>query len=552
MKKYLLILILLVAAFLRLYRLADYPALNADEAAIGYNAYALITTGMDEHANPWPIHFQSFNDFKPGLYFYLILPFVKILGLTELAVRLPNALLGILTVYLLYFLSNDLVLREANKRGWGLLAIIAPAMLAVNPWHIHFSRGGWEVNTSTFFITLGLLLFLRSIRRINFFTFNGSLLAFLLSLYTYHSARIVTPLLFFGLATLYLNDIKKLMNVRRLVLCVFTFCILVLPLAKEILGPSGISRASGVGIFADLGPLTRINEQRGEHASFDSLGTVILHNKLVNYSLAFLDNWASHFHGEFLFLSGEEIQRNKVPETGQMYITDLVFLVLGLVLIVGQITASSKPALIILYWMLIAPIAAALTFQSPHALRSQNMVIPLTIISAFGLSQLVGWLTRQRRSLLLIGSIILLTLTFLQVTRYLRMYYLHMAKEYPFSSQYGIKELVNYVKENGKDYQKVVVTDSYDQPYILFLFYLDYPPSEFQKQHVLTGKDQYGFSTVRSFDKYEFTSFEFDSLRDNSSNTLIVGTPKEIPEYANIVERIQGLNGYEYFRIVAN
>ena len=73
-KKIILISIIALAFLLRFYRLVDYPALNADEAAIAYNAYSLIETGLDEHGNPWPIHFQSFNDFKPGGYFYLVLP----------------------------------------------------------------------------------------------------------------------------------------------------------------------------------------------------------------------------------------------------------------------------------------------------------------------------------------------------------------------------------------------------------------------------------------------------------------------------------------------
>ena len=91
--KIILLAILLLASLLRFWRLGEMPALNADEAAIGYNAYSLIQTGVDEHGNPWPIHFQSFNDYKPGFYFYLVLPFVKILGLNVLAVRIPGAFL---------------------------------------------------------------------------------------------------------------------------------------------------------------------------------------------------------------------------------------------------------------------------------------------------------------------------------------------------------------------------------------------------------------------------------------------------------------------------
>ena len=73
-KKTTLILIIVLAFMLRFWGLGDYPALNADEAAIGFNAYSLMQTGRDEHGNPWPIHFQSFNDYKPGLYFMVALP----------------------------------------------------------------------------------------------------------------------------------------------------------------------------------------------------------------------------------------------------------------------------------------------------------------------------------------------------------------------------------------------------------------------------------------------------------------------------------------------
>ncbi len=49
-KRFLLILILLVAAILRLYKLGVVPgSMNADEAAIGYNAYSILKTGKDEY-----------------------------------------------------------------------------------------------------------------------------------------------------------------------------------------------------------------------------------------------------------------------------------------------------------------------------------------------------------------------------------------------------------------------------------------------------------------------------------------------------------------------
>ena len=561
--KILLIAILLLAALLRFWKLNDYPALNADESAIGYNAYSLIQTGMDEHGNSWPIHFQSFNDYKPGLYFYLVLPFVKFSGLNEWAVRIPSATLGVLSVWAIYLLVNELFGSKMANSQWLIdkknkliinhesLAISASFLLAISPWHIHFSRGGWEVSVATFFITLGLYFFVKAIRKSNLLLFALCSLLFALSFYTYHAARIVVPLLGIGLLVIYRDSIKK--NVKNVALAGLVGLVALLPLIKDFTRPEISSRAAGVGLFADPGPLSRVNEQRGEHGDYTSIQAKLLHNKAVNYSLAFLDNWSEHYHGLFLFLSGDDIQRNKVPETGQMYLFDFLFVAIGLFYIFKNYSRYTKPYSLILWWLIIAPSAAALTFQSPHALRSQNMVIPLTIISASGMYKIVEWLyTAKQANSQRFGFLVLGVLIVWSFSRYLHMYWVHMAKEYPYSSQYGVKELVSFIKQKQSGYKKVIVTDRYDQPYVLFLFYLKYPPEKFQKDHILTERDWFGFSTVRAFDKYEFRSINWDVDKPQNPNSLIIGTNEEVPDEANIIGEIYGTNGYKYFDVVAN
>ncbi|MFZ5933183.1 MAG: ArnT family glycosyltransferase [Patescibacteria group bacterium] len=532
MKKIVLLSILILAAILRFDQLGDYPALNADEASIGYNAYSLLETGKDEHGNPWPIHFQSFNDYKPGLYFYLVLPFVKVLGVSELAVRLPGAVLGVAAVLLIYLAVREIFKDER-------LAILSGILLALSPWHLHFSRGGWEVNLATFLITLGVWLFYKALKNPKYYVF--SIISFVLSLYAYHAARIVAPLLLLILILTNLKGIKQ--KGKTLLIAVVIGVLLILPLVRDFTKGAVVSRAAGVGLFSDPGPLSRINEQRGEHNNFQSFSARLLHNKAVNYGLAFAQNWMEHYWGEFLFLSGDEIERNRVPETGQLHLFELLFILVGL----AYIAKNSKGWGIILSWLLVSPFAASLTFQSPHALRAQNMVIPLTIISAFGLTKILDW-GKEKRWVLAVVILIMIW----GVTRYLHMYYVHMAKEYPFSSQYGVKELVSYVSENQGKYQKIWVSDRYDQPYILFLFYLKYPPDKFQKDHVLTGRDKFGFSTVRDFDEFHFEEVNFDKIRPENPNSLIVGTDEEIPTEANIVKKIFGSNSYLYFEIVAN
>jgi len=104
-KKYILLIIILVAAVLRLWKLGSIPPhLTPDEAALGYNAYSILKTGRDEYGELLPIIFKSFGDFKPGLYVYFTAPLIAILGLNEWSVRLPSAIAGVFA-----FVQNSFV-----------------------------------------------------------------------------------------------------------------------------------------------------------------------------------------------------------------------------------------------------------------------------------------------------------------------------------------------------------------------------------------------------------------------------------------------------------
>ena len=534
--------IIVLAAVLRLINLSHYPAgLNADEAAIGYNAYSLIQTGRDEHGIPWPIHFKSFGDYKPGLYFYLVLPFVKWLGLNIWAVRLPNALLAILSVVIIMFLVKEIF---GEKSVFNRFSLWSGFFLAISPWHLHFSRGGWEAGTATFFILLGTWLFFKGLNKSQYYLF--SLLSYIISLYTYHSARLVTPLLFLGLLIFFRKKIFIKSNLKWIIISVLVGLIVLFPLVKDFLGPAGLSRFSGVGLLSDTGPFWRMNELRGQHSNPWSLPVRLLHNRFVGYGLAFFSNWLSHFNGNFLFASGDVIERNRVPETGQMYLFDIPFLVFGFYFLLLN-RPKNWPT--ILLWLGVAPIAAALTFQSPHALRANNMVIPLVIISAYGITNLLDWFKKRKKIFTLAFYILLLVFIPWNFARYFHEYYIHYPQTYPAAWEDGFDQLVPYLEEIKGEYDKVYVTDKYDQPYILFLFYSKYPPAKFQQEVKLTPRDKFGFSTVRDFDKYHFEAINWDELK-TKTNILVVGTPDEINTSATILKRIYFKNGKPAFLII--
>ena len=110
MTKKLLIVILILAAVLRLTYLGQIPAgISPDKVSQGYTAYSLLKTGADEWGIKWPLtSFRSFVDYKAPLQTYLMIPSIAIFGLNEFAVRLPSAIFGILSVYVIYLLTNHL------------------------------------------------------------------------------------------------------------------------------------------------------------------------------------------------------------------------------------------------------------------------------------------------------------------------------------------------------------------------------------------------------------------------------------------------------------
>ncbi len=541
MKKYILLfLILILATILRAWNITSSPTgLNADEAALGYNAYSLMLTGKDEHGHPWPVNLESFGDFKPAGYTYLLIPFIKVFGLTEFAVRLPSVIFGVLGVLGIYLLTYELL------STWPL-ALSTAIMLAISPWHLHFSRGAWEVNVSTTLIVFGMWLLVKWLKNPKFHYLLISNLYFLISMYTYQSSRVIVPLLGLGIFMMYFKNFKE--NMKQSVLAFILLCILLIPLLISVIKSDATSRLNGVGILADTGPTERAKELRIQHGDLKSIPSKLLHNRPVQYSLRFIQNYLDHFDGNFLFISGDVIERSKVPQMGLFYLTDFIFLALGVVFLLRtqHLAPSTK---LIWMWLLISPIASAMTFQTPHALRAFNMVVPMTIIISTGVYKVLkGTPFRLERGLLIIVSLVY----FWQLGDYLYKYHIRYPQEYPAAWEYGFKELVAYTESVKDKYPKVWVTDKYDQPYILFLFYSHYDPRKFQDNHTLTFRDKFNFSTVRDFDKYHFESAPWDKVR-NQRSALIVAAPEDIPDQGvNVIKTINFPNSLPAFKIVSN
>lgn len=482
-----LIIILLIAFLLRFWQVNKLPSLNPDEAALGYNAYSLLKTGKDEHGISWPLHFKSFGDYKPGGYVYLTIPFVKILGLTPLAVRLPNLIFSVLTIYILYKLVFLLTLDFR-------LSSLSAFVLAISPWHLQFSRGAWESSTALFFIVLGTYFFFKSIKEKFLLNFSIFVLFYVLSLYIYHSARLVAPLLALTLVILYFKYLIK--KLPQILIPIIFGILLAIPVAFSFLNNGGTARIGGVGLTADQGPVWRANELINQHNNTKLINR-IMHNKRILYLISWGQKYTSHFDFNFLSLNGDEVPRSKVPEMGQIHLIELPLLLLGLIFLLKSTIYTRRSKIFLIAFLLIAPIASSLTFQAPSALRALPMVIPISILIALGLYQVT------KHSSFTIKLLIFLSYL-LSFFYYLDSYYNHAPQRYSFAWNRGFSEIIPFIESQKYNYKNIYLTDKYDQPYILYLFYSKYDPAKIQSQIKLTPADKFGFSTVDKIDNITF------------------------------------------------
>ena len=506
--KYIIVIILFLAIFLRGYKIDSLPSLNPDEAALGYNAYSLLQTGKDEHGIPWPLHFQSFGDYKPGGYVYLDMPFIKLLGLTPLAVRLPNLILSVLTIYVLYLL---VLLVSSNS----VLALISSFVLAISPWHIHFSRGAWESSTALFFLLLGIYWLYIYIIKQKITYLYLFLIPITLSFYFYHSVRIVAPCLFL---ILFLINFKKLFR-PQLIISLIIGAVITVPVLLSFLNNGGTARFGGVGITADYGPIARTEELLNQHGT-PLLINRIFHNKYLLYTLSWAQKYASHFDLNFLFVSGDEVPRSKSPDMGQLYLIELPFLLLGIIYVLKSKT-KLKPVLF--SWLFTAPIASSLTFQAPSALRSLPMVIPLSVFVAAGIYYLFCLIPKSFTKIFIIIFVLIYSYS---LKYYLDAYFIHAPIRYSFAWNTGFNKIVPFLQSQKNLYQNIYFTDKYDQPYILYLFYSSYPPRLFQPQSHLTPPDKFGFSTINQIDNITFhipTTIPLNSLIIDASDFQFTG-----------------------------
>lgn len=539
-----LVLIVFLAFFLRFFKVTEIPpSLNWDEVSIGYNAYSVLKTGRDEWGVLLPIHFKAFGEFKLPVQIYASIPAIAIFGLNDFGVRIIPVIYGTLTVLLLFFLGRKIF--KSNFVG-----LLSAFLLAISPWHIQLTRASFESSFAVFWIVLGIWLLIVGLNNRKWIVL--SMIPFAISIYTYNSARVFTPLFLIAAAFIYSKVFLK--HSKTITLSLLFFGVLMLPLAPSLLSSERSARFKLVSVTSDPGLVPRINQNRGRSTLPGPMPRLV-HNKITYISTYALQNYLAHFTPDFLFISGAPHKQHHVQQMGELYYFQAPFLLFGLYLLFKQ---KKEHRWLLSSWLLVAFIPVSITNDSiPHALRTLIVVPFYQLLTAFGGYQCYLWLKRKNLGWQGLLGIILTLIVTVEVSRYLNNYYNIYPKLYSKDWQYGNKQVVEYIRNNQYKYDEIIFTRHFGEPHIFTLFYLNYEPQKYQQNQSLVRFETYDWVRVLRFDKFYFPDLgdsgtRFVDIRSQNSGKrmLFIGKPGDFPDGLPRLEKVYFQNGDLAFEIV--
>lgn len=505
-----LILVLLVAITLRVYQLDKIPpALFGDEVDVGYQAYSILKTGKDLYGRFLPVYIKSLSEYRAPLHIYSAVPFVGIFGLNEWGVRLPAVFWGVVGIVGMYLLLEQFF----NQR----VGILGAFLISISPWHIHYSRASFEVTMLLAFLIFATYFFILSTKKSVFLIISAVL--FGLTLYIYSTAILFTPLLLILLLIVHTDYFLR--NKKSIFSYLFVLFLIAAPILWSIYYGEARGRFSVISIFQESVLLDKINLARsgqefltpeGEVKQTDPKLEFIFHNKPAIFGQVFTLNYLRAFSFDFLFAKGDPNFRHSIHEMGLLYLVELPLVLFGLWELIK--TTAKKTLYIIIGWLLLAPIPAALTYDGGfHATRLFIMLPPLVTLSALGLNRLLTLHKLYYRPLK-IGVIVLAVVG---VAFYLHRYFIH----YPVESwrwwHVGFKEAITYVKANQDNYQTVVINNSYEPSLERYLFFTKYDPATFHQQFKL---DQPSKNILPGFDGFRLNEkVYFGTISDEAKKS---------------------------------
>lgn len=462
--------IILFGVIIRVIQFGSVPGgLNQDEAFAGYEAYSLLNFGIDSAGYHNPCYFVSWGSGMNVLESYLAIPFIKLFGLSVSVFRLPQLLLGCLSLPVFYLLLKEMFGRNT--------ACVGLCLAAISPWHIMLSRWGLESNLAPAFLLFGFYFLIKGIKKNLYWIFSA--LMYGTALYAYSITWIVVPATLF-LFALYMIFTKQKVSAGYTLVSALILFILALPLILFVLVNKGFINE----IRTDFISIPKLLYMRDSEISFKNL---VLPETYENFLNIFLKQY-------------DGLIWNSTEEFGLFYKLSIPFIILGAAKIIKNACVKMREKIfsyeIIVLLGMFCSIFACLMLSYLNVNKANSLHFYTLILLAVGVEELLGWCKNHihLKNAVKLGFAI----SFISfMVFYFGSYNEQISKDF----RGGLGDAVEFIKQNELEEGDICVDESIYYPQILF--FDQTPTPEFIETAEYTNYPA-AFLDVESFSNFHF------------------------------------------------
>lgn len=424
----------------------------------------------------------------------MTIPFIAIFGLTNLSIRIPQALFSIVTIIVFYFFCKKM---GGVKRG-----LLGMLLLTIMPWHIMMSRWGLESNILPGMLLLGIMFAIYSLDNTKYLM--GTMILLVLALYAYSAAWAVMPIMVFGIILLMFLHNRKLFTDKYFWIGSSIFLILALPLILFVLINIGLLEEINTPIIS----IPRFDYFRGSEVSLSL--SVMIENLLRTLKM--------------LLLQDDGLAWNSLKPYGFYYLFSIPFIIVGIIVDICDIVSNKKiKNCFVLIWFF-----AAFTLGMMISVNANRLnIIHITMIYylTLGIEYILSHFNKRR-----------LFLTTMLVCVYCASFFSFIIK---YADEYNSK--FSLIFHSGLS-EALAECDKYDKVYINdvllpeVLVALAYPTDQLLCE--AKGSD------YSHFDKYYFFSSLTDIQEniDQNDNTIAL----VCPNYSEINTELEKYHNKQY------
>jgi len=327
----------------------------------------------------------------------------------------------------------------ASKR----MALFAALFLAFCPWHVHFSRVGFQLISTIFWLLCSLFLIYKSMKKPHWYPLAAT--SIIVTFFTYSTIKLYFIPLIILFVFSYKNEMQSLLKSQTFWLTNLVGWALVLVLIGPYLSQ---------GTF-----FSRWNQVQEAYVSTPQ-------NAIGSY--------VKHFSPDFLFLKGDAdshgqyLKRHSIHGLGELYLIQLPLILLGIWYVFKR--GRGQRLKFFFWFVLIYPLGTVFTALIPQATRSVIGVIPFQVLTAAGIEQFLEIIQKEKHGIKyawIAGVLCIASFAYGVFALYNNPHY---SSSY-WGFQYGFREVYQSFEAEQLSYDDLLITHRFNMGHILLQFY---------------------------------------------------------------------------------